>query len=448
MNTLPDSEQVDGLASECQSGTSPVDSSRIVVNFAQATDLSLISIDAMGAIRFVNPSASSLFGYQPQEMIGRQITIIIPERMRGAHTSGFTRVAGGQKPNLGGKTVEVFAIKKDGTEFPIEITLSVWRDEDGFGAGAIIKDISERRERDARLLRMANQDTLTGLPNRNRFNEVLKTQLEAGHPTTVAMLDLDGLKDVNDTHGHAVGDSLLQAIAVRLPYLLRGDAVIARFGGDEFGILMPGVGDPLVAHSEAATILNAFATPFDVGGHVLDLGASIGFAIAPSHGTDEEELVACADYALYKAKAAGGRSSRMFDTSMKGETLARRSLRDELLQALKSDQLELHYQPQVDLDTGQIHGVEALIRWRHPVRGLLLPGAFLPALEQSALALEIGWWTLDRACAQAARMAGLGHDIKVALTSSPPRCARRISARKSPVRSRDTGSARACSNSK
>lgn len=407
------------LAATKASCPGPVDDAKIAANFARATELALISIDASGDIRFVNPSASRLFGYQPDEMIGRPITIIVPERMRAAHTSGFSRVADGQKPSLGGKTVEVSAIKKDGTEFPIEITLSVWRDEDGFGAGAIIHDISERRERDARLLRMANHDTLTGLPNRHRFNEILRSQLEAGQHATVVMIDLDGFKEVNDTHGHAVGDSLLQAIAVRLPYLLRADAIVARLGGDEFGVLLPGVGDPLVAYSEATAIVNAFATPFDVAGHMLDLGASAGFAIGPTHGLDEEELVACADYALYKAKASGGNVCRMFDTSMKGETLARRSLRDELRLALRSGQLELHYQPQIDLETGRVHGVEGLIRWRHPERGLLLPGAFLPALEQSALALEIGWWTLDQACAQSARLAKLGYEMKVGVNLFP-----------------------------
>ncbi len=392
----------------------------IAVNFTRATNLSLLSIDSSAAIRFANPSAARLFGYEHSEMIGQPITIIIPERMRSAHTSGFNRVAGGEKPNLGGKTVEVSAIKKDGTEFPIEITLSVWRDENGMCAGAIIKDISERRERDSRLLRMANQDTLTGLPNRHRFIDLIKSELEAERPVTVVMLDLDGFKDVNDTHGHSVGDSLLQAIAVRLPYLLRGDAHVARFGGDEFAVLLPNVGDPIVAQSEANAILEAFEASFDVGGHVLDLGVSIGFAISPAHGNDQEELIACADYALYKAKAAGGRASRMFDHTMKSETLARRILRDELLHALRSGQLELYYQPQINLDSGRVFGVEALIRWNNPVRGLLLPGAFLPALDQSALALEIGWWTLDQACFQAARLSALGHcDIKVGVNLFP-----------------------------
>jgi len=395
------------------------DDATIALNFTKATKLSLISIDDTGKIRFVNPSAAQLFGYEPAEMIGHPITIIIPERMQGAHTSGLKRVADGEKPNLGGKTVEVSAVKKDGTEFPIEITLSVWRDEYGMGAGAIIKDISERRDRDTRLLRMANQDTLTGLPNRHKFIDLIKGELQTERPLTVFMLDLDGFKDVNDTHGHSVGDALLQAVAVRIPYLLRGDAHVARFGGDEFAILLPNIGDPILAQSEANAIVEAFATSFDVGGHVLDLGASVGFAIAPAHGRDEEELIACADYALYKAKASGGRSCQMFDPSMKSETVAKRLLRDELLLALRNGHLEMYYQPQIELRSGRVFGVEALIRWNHPARGLLLPGAFLPALDQTTLALEIGWWTLDQACREAARLSALGCDIRVSVNLFP-----------------------------
>jgi len=382
----------------------------IAVSFTNATNLALISIDSQGTIEFVNPSAARLFGYSQQEMIGSPIAIIIPERMRGPHSAGLARVAAGEKPNLGGKTVEVSARRRDGSEFPIEITLSIWHDERGMGAGAVIKDISERREREARLLRLASQDTLTGLHNRHRFNDLLKLEIAAARPTTVLMLDLDGFKDVNDTHGHALGDSLLQAIGVRLPYLLRSDAQIARIGGDEFAVMLPGVGDPLVANAEAAAILQAFAMPFDVGGHVLDLGASVGFAIAPMHGTDAEELIASADFALYSAKAAGGRLSRMFDKSMRCDSLARRTMRDELLHGLRNGELALHYQPQVHLPSGEIFGLEALIRWQHPGKGLLLPGAFLPALEQSALALEIGWWTLEEACRQAALLKAAGHD--------------------------------------
>ncbi|MBX4862788.1 EAL domain-containing protein [Rhizobium sophorae] len=390
-----------------------------VAKFAEATNLSLVSIDSRGDIEFVNPSACKLFGYTRSEMIGQPIMIIIPERMRGAHMAGLQRVAGGQAPHLGGRPVEVCALKKDGTEFPIEITLSVWNGKRGFCAGAVITDISDRRERESKLLRLARQDTLTGLSNRHRFSTLLAESLAAGNAASIILLDLDGFKEVNDTHGHLVGDSLLQAIGVRLPYMLGRNAEIARIGGDEFAVLLPGINNPLAAHAQAQAILEAFRKPFDVGGQVLELGTSIGIALAPAHGQDNEELIASADFALYRAKAEGGNVIRLYDASMRSETAARREMRDELLRALRGGELELFYQPQVDLLDKRIVGLEALLRWHHPQRGLLTPGAFLPALDQSALALEIGWWTLDQAAARAGALQANGYDIKVGVNLFP-----------------------------
>jgi diguanylate cyclase (GGDEF)-like protein/PAS domain S-box-containing protein len=388
-------------------------------HFAEATNLSLISISRAGDIEYANPSACSMFGYSKVEMLGQPITIIIPERMRGAHVAGLARVASGEKPNLGGKTVEVSAIRKDGSEFPIEITLSIWQGADGLCAGAVIKDISERREREGRLLRLASQDTLTGLHNRHQFMTLVAERISIGVPVSVILIDLDGFKDVNDTHGHGVGDSLLQAVGVRLPYTLGPNVDVARLGGDEFAILLPCVADPLQAGREAAQILEAFAKPFSLGGLVLDLGASLGIAISPNHGQDAEELVASADFALYRAKASGGRCYRLFDQSMRSESQARRQTRDDLRRALHQGELAMHYQPQVRLGSGEVTGFEALIRWDHPDRGLLTPSAFLPALEQSALALEIGWWTLDEACATIARLNAGGYGYRMAVNLFP-----------------------------
>ncbi|MCM2476437.1 diguanylate cyclase [Rhizobium sp. CG5] len=382
-------------------------------HFAKAANLTLISVGSDGNIEFANPSVCTLFGYDSDEMVGQPITIIIPERMRGAHMAGLARVAAGEKPNLAGKTVEVPAVKKDGSEFPIEITLSVWSGPRGFCAGAIIKDISERRERDNKLMRLASQDTLTGLHNRHQFLSHVGDHLSSREPATVIFVDLDGFKEVNDTHGHATGDALLQAVGVRLQYLLRQDAIVARLGGDEFAVLLPGSVDPLKAHAEATEILGAFRKPFHLGGLVLDLGASIGIAIAPQHGADADELVASADFALYRAKASGGGCCRLFYHSMRSEAQARRAIRDELRQALQDGQLRLYYQPQVRLDTAQPIGFEALIRWHHPERGVLAPGAFLPALEQSTLALDIGWWTLDEACRVSAWLNSRGDTYKI-----------------------------------
>jgi diguanylate cyclase (GGDEF)-like protein/PAS domain S-box-containing protein len=391
---------------------------RNVRAFVGASNLSLISVNSAGRIEFVNPSACTLFGYTEEEMLGQPITIIVPERMRGAHVAGFSRVAAGHQPNLGGRTVEVSAINKDGVEFPIEITLSIWAGEHGHCAGAVIKDISERRERDARLLRLASQDTLTGLANKHQFTMLLQDKLASDLPASIILIDLDGFKEVNDTHGHGVGDSLLQAVSVRLSYLLSRDVSVARLGGDEFAALLP-TADRAMAEAAASAILNAFRKPFSLGPLELELSASLGVALAPGDGADADELMASADFALYRAKAASGACFRFFEQCMRSEAQQRRATCDELRRALGAHELEMFYQPQVNLGTGRIIGFEALIRWRHPTRGLLPPAAFLPALEQSALALDIGWWTLDQAAKMAARLNGGEETIKVGVNLFP-----------------------------
>ena len=392
------------------------DTAHMAHDFAAAMNLALIVVDSGGKIQFTNPAFCSMFGYEPQGIQGQPITLIIPERMRGAHTAGMANVAAGAKPGLGGKPVEVSALRSDGSEFPIEITLSTWNDSSGFWAGATIKDISERRERDARLMRLASQDTLTGLKNRHEFITSLAQQLASGSACSLILMDLDGFKDVNDTHGHVVGDSLLQAVAVRIAYLLGEHASFGRIGGDEFAVLFAQTADPLQTQTEAARILDAFRKPFSLGGLDLELGASLGIAIGPDHGTDADELVASADFALYRAKAAGGGAYRLFEPSMRSESQAKRDMRDELRRAMRQGELELYYQPQVELASRRVVGFEALIRWNHPTHGLLLPGRFLPSLEQSSLATEIGWWTLDEACRMAAQLnADGGNTCKVAV---------------------------------
>ncbi|WP_455271090.1 putative bifunctional diguanylate cyclase/phosphodiesterase [Rhizobium herbae] len=373
-----------------------------VMHFSDATELALFTINAAGLIEFVNRAALRLFGYDHAEMIGQPIDLIIPDRFRGAHHAGLARVLGGGNTKLIGKTVEVVARKRDQTEVPIELSLSLWNDERGAGMGAIIRDISDRRDRDARLLRMANQDTLTGLSNRHRFENLLQEVLSDNRAVTVALLDLDGFKDVNDSLGHAVGDALLQAVAVRLPSALAANVTVARFGGDEFAILLPSDATKEAALQSIGAVVSAFEVPFDVGGHVFQLAATIGFALAPQHGADAEELLASADFALYRAKQAGGSTMLMFEPDMRNDSVARRATQDELLRALQNGELVLHYQPQVSLEDGHVLGMEALIRWQHPEHGLLFPGAFLPAIESSSLALPVGWWVLNEACRQAA----------------------------------------------
>ena len=383
----------------------------ITVNFAEATRLAILAIDYNGNIAYANPAVLALFGYSREEMIGHPVSIIIPERLRAAHTKGFARAASGAKLNLGGRTVEVSALRKDGTEFPIEITLSVWRTADGMFAGAFITDITERRERDTRLLRLASQDTLTGLHNRHRFTDLLQETLDAGVKAGLFILDLNGFGELNDMHGYATGDSLLQAVGVRLPTLFRAGTEVARFGADEFAILVPSIGDAEDAERQASALLDSFSTPVDVEDLSFELTASVGYLLTSMDGADAEELIACADFALHRAKTGGRQTSAMYNHSMRDETQVLRETRDELRRALRLGELELFYQPQVSLADGEVNGLEALIRWNHPERGLLPPYAFLPAAEQSSLALDIGWWTLNEACRQLSdlREAGYRH---------------------------------------
>ncbi len=379
----------------------------ITRGFAEAAAFAFLAVDTGGTITFVNRAAEILFGYEPGTMLGQDVEIIVPPSFRARHGERFARFVTGAPSKLAGRTNELVAQHRDGTTFPIEFSMSTWTAEGRIGIGALMRDISAWRARDARLVRMANHDSLTGLANRARFDECLGLALEQG-PATVLLLDLDGFKEVNDSLGHATGDILLQSVAVRLPLCVPPDVTVARLGGDEFAILLAPCGDPLTAGATAMRILDAFQTTFQLSGHTFHVGLSLGIAIGHP-GTDSAALIADADLALYQAKRDGRRCYRLFEPAMRSAVIARRTLHDELSHALAAGELLLHYQPQVAFDTGRVVGAEALLRWRHPGRGLLLPGVFLPALEAHPMAAAIGRWIIEEACRQAAqwRAAGL-----------------------------------------
>ena len=342
-------------------------------------------------------------------MIGQKLDLIVPERFRSAHAAGVARISGGNASKLAGKTVELSAVRCEGDEFPIEMGICVWQDQHGTQMGAVLRDITERKERDLRLHRLASQDALTGLANRSQI-ELALAEAYANGPVTLLLLDLDDFKGVNDSLGHAAGDALLQALSVRLQAALEEDALLGRMGGDEFIVVMPQIGDPLRVGGCAQAILSAVEAPICVLGHTIQVGLSIGAAIGPSQGCDAEELIASADLALYRAKAEGGRRFRLYEPSMRNIIRARRALQDELRRAVECREFVLHYQPQVELRTRRVIGAEALLRWQHPDKGLLQPGAFISTLEAHTLATEVGSWILDEACRQIAiwREAGCG----------------------------------------
>lgn len=382
----------------------------IARGFADASQDGMMCIDSRGVITFANQASLDLFGYTADEMIGQTLDLIMPERFRSAHAGGVARIAGGAPSKLHGKAVELSALRRSGEEFTIEISICSWRDRNGTHMGASLRDISERKQRDLRLHRLAHHDPLTGLANRLRLEEALASSFAASAPVAVLLLDLDRFKILNDSLGHAAGDVLLQTFAVRLQSALDADAIPVRMGGDEFAIVLPGVADPLRVCGCANALISTVEAPFRISGHNVSVAISIGAAIGPLHGRDGEELIASADLALYRAKAEAGSCFRLYEAFMRNEVAARRALQDEMLHAFESRQFVLHYQPQVCLSTKRLVGVEALLRWQHPERGLLLPGSFIKVLDEHMLALDIGEWIIDEACRQAAmwRDAGFG----------------------------------------
>ena len=278
----------------------------------------------------------------------------------------------------------------------------------GGGWLAIMEDITERRRAEAEIVHLARHDVLTGLANRAEFNEKLEEagkRLKRGDAAiTVMMLDLDRFKAVNDMFGHPAGDELLVEVGRRLKSTLRETELLARLGGDEFAIIQEGGATQHEgAIALALRINNAIAEPFDLGGFEVNVGTSIGIAMAPEHGIEPEGLLKSADLALYAAKAQGRSDYRIYQPGMLESATSQQLAESELRDAIAHEQFELHYQPVVDVKTRQIGGVEALIRWRHPVKGLVEPEQFIPLAESSGLIVPIGEWILQQACNDAAQ---------------------------------------------
>lgn len=290
---------------------------------------------------------------------------------------------------------------------------------DSGGSVVVAEDITERRNAEARINHLARYDALTGLPNRALFHDeldhILATMRRTG-PSAILFIDLDQFKQVNDTLGHPRGDELLCAVADRLRDMMRKTDIVARFGGDEFVVLQ----SPLRSSSDAANlaqrIVDKLSAPYDIDGHEVVIGASIGIAMAPRDGVDPDLLLKNADMALYHAKAGGRAAWRFFEPEMDVKAQARRALELDLRNALVRGDFELYYQPLFNLKSRQISTCEALIRWRHPERGMVSPGEFIPVAESIGIIVEIGEWVLRAACAECMKWP---EGVRVAVNLSP-----------------------------
>jgi diguanylate cyclase (GGDEF)-like protein/PAS domain S-box-containing protein len=403
---------------------------RLVTIFNSVNDGIFLADSDTGTVVDVNHVGSQMFGYAPGELVGRNLVMLssgIPPYTRAAGRESFAKAQGPQSFNWQVK-------RKDGSLFWAEISRRKVSFSTGELALAVVRDVTERKRANDQITQMARHDLLTGLANRRVFVEALDQSIARALRGTgsfaVLYLDLDGFKDVNDTLGHPVGDLLLALVADRLRASVRATDTVARFGGDEFAILLidipespdaAGVPDGLqkatrdrvaaqaataiTAGAIAAKILSAIAEPFTIQGNVVRSSASIGIAVQGAGLSDAEAILAHADEALYRAKSEGRGTYHFFTDAMDAEVRARVTMSAELREAIASNQLFVQYQPQVDIESGRIVGLEALARWHHPTRGDLGPAAFIEAAEINGLIVPLGRWVLREVCRQAKQWA-------------------------------------------
>lgn len=395
-------------------------------------------LDEKGRFVFLNNKVEELLGFKRQELLGRHYTDIIHpddvtlarfafhERRTGARaTNNFEiRVRRNDEDSRPGH-FEVTAVSVELSSMGIYRAMEQGSDKEYLGTYGVARDVTERKEAERLISYQAYHDLLTGLPNRSlladHFELALAQARRSDGQAALMFIDLNRFKMVNDTLGHATGDDLLRAVAARFRECVRAGDTLARIGGDEFVLLLPQVIDREEIESVARKLLEKLREPIDLSAEEVFVSASIGIALFPDDGEELGQLMRKADIAMYAAKARNDGGYELFNSSMDAALAGHLSLDSGLRRAVEEDQFVVHFQPQYDTQRGHIVGAEALIRWQHPLRGLLPPDEFIPHAEETGLILRIGEWVIDRACHTLAGWRGVGRDnFRLSINVSAP----------------------------
>lgn len=384
------------------------------------TQEGIMVTDSAAVILAVNPAFTAITGYTEEEVVGHTPQVMKSDR----HDQTFYKEFREHLREDGTWEGTIWNRSKSGELRLMSEKISTIYDEAGRPDRYIvlISDVTEVWEKDKQIRFQAYHDTLTSLPNRqllaDRLEQAITRARREGGTVAVLFIDLDNFKLINDSMGHSVGDHVLKVAAERLSGLVRRSDTVARIGGDEFVIVLPSLSHPGLVASVAEKILATLRQPYDVAGRAMHSSASIGIAVYPDSGSDAMGLLQNADTAMFKAKAAGKHLFRFYDDSMYFEVMQRLEMEASLREALLKQQFELYYQPKVDVRTGAVTAVEALIRWHRPGYGLVMPGAFISLAEESHLILSIGDWVLHEVCRQVAAWRSEGCNMKVAFNLS------------------------------
>lgn len=426
------------LASENRRISAQLQSSERLYRYLVDSSPDIIyTLDQQGRFTFVNDRVTSLLGYERDALLGRHYSDFVYEEDLERALYVFNERRVGDRASRNVELRLKCAPGREGNRYFENSLLTIAFNSEGiyladeeiqrreyFGTYGVARDISDRKRAEAQIAYQAYHDLLTDLPNRALFQDRLGLaimQARRNHRELAVMfVDLDRFKIVNDSLGHLKGDHLLRDVATRLKQCLRQGDTLARHGGDEFTLVLPDIADREDAEKVARKVLAAVEKPFDLDGHEVFISASIGIAVFPEHGSSGDQLVRHADIAMYRVKGSGKNDVRFFSNAMLEDVTDRVTLEKDMRRALESEQFEVFYQPQIDVETSLIVGAEALIRWRHPERGLLSPVDFLPFAEENGQIGALSTWLQNAACRDLADFLRLSENaFRVSINVSP-----------------------------